>query len=211
MAEFEVEIVLEGPDFQSEKPVAAVAKKSDPQLLDQLRVQLQPISGNNHDVAAQKLSNEAVDGGGTGNRTERTRSFRLPFLRELKKSRRLSYIKDLENDNKRSSERSSTDYTESIEMFQSPTPMDEEEGRDLGTYKVGHLIKTSQTRGETSIPGNSRQRKFRLTHDSLEYLQNFSHVSYLQPSTCSYQHFQAKKLFLDGRDFAVWIKSIVKI
>lgn len=58
-------------------------------------------------------------------------------------------------------------------MVQSPTPLVED--KSLGTIKIGNLIKTSQSRGKSST-GPSRQRKFRLTRESLDYLQTFSHV-----------------------------------
>lgn len=57
-----------------------------------------------------------------------------------------------------------------------------EEDVNLGqdqVLKIGTLIKTSQTRGKKANPGPSRQRKFRLTSESLDYLHTFSHVSFV--------------------------------
>lgn len=45
--------------------------------------------------------------------------------------------------------------------------------------KSGQLLKTSRSRMEGSKPGPSRFRRFRLTEESLEYFQQFSHVSQL--------------------------------
>jgi hypothetical protein len=42
--------------------------------------------------------------------------------------------------------------------------------------KIGSLHKTSQSRRPNSEPGPTRQRRFRLTPESLEYFQHFSHV-----------------------------------
>lgn len=72
-----------------------------------------------------------------------------------------------------SSDRNS--YVETtIEMTQSPTPFVEDKSLG-GAIKIGNLVKTSQSRGKNST-GQSRQRKFRLTRESLDYLQTFSHV-----------------------------------
>ena len=43
--------------------------------------------------------------------------------------------------------------------------------------KIGNLHKTSQSRRTDAEAGPTRQRRFRLTAESLEYFQQFSHVS----------------------------------
>ena len=43
--------------------------------------------------------------------------------------------------------------------------------------KKGHLHKTSQSRKPDAEVGPTRPRRFRLTPESLEYFQQFSHVS----------------------------------
>ena len=41
---------------------------------------------------------------------------------------------------------------------------------------MGTLHKTSQSRRDNAVPGPTRHRRFRLTPESLEYFQQFSHV-----------------------------------
>ncbi len=47
-----------------------------------------------------------------------------------------------------------------------------------GVFKIGNLLKTSQSK---TNQGTTRLRKFRLTCESLDYFQTFSHVSMYTP------------------------------
>ena len=54
--------------------------------------------------------------------------------------------------------------------------------------KVGNLHKTSQSRKTNAEPGPTRQRRFRLTAESLEYFQQFSHVRVRQRFELPFVH-----------------------
>ena len=59
-------------------------------------------------------------------------------------------------------------------------PSFSKDDQEVTVLKVGVLFKTSQGREGDSRPGPTRQRRFRLTEEALEYLHHFSQVS-----TCS--------------------------
>ena len=48
----------------------------------------------------------------------------------------------------------------------------------------GHLMKTSRGRYKGATPGQTRQRRFRLTEEALEYFQQFSQVSWIHTHHC---------------------------
>jgi len=84
----------------------------------------------------------------------------LPFLREISAFRKGAHA-------------ARGSITDTIEALASPASEDYSFGEEL---KSGHLTKTSQSKGKKSTPGISRERKFRLTPQSLDYLHTFSHV-----------------------------------
>ena len=49
---------------------------------------------------------------------------------------------------------------------------------------MGTLHKTSQSRRDNAVPGPTRHRRFRLTPESLEYFQQFSHVRNSLETSC---------------------------
>ena len=57
------------------------------------------------------------------------------------------------------------------------------DAQPLEAIKSGVLMKTSRSRREGSKSGPSRERRFRLTEEGLEYLQPFSHVRCAWKST----------------------------
>lgn len=106
-----------------------------------------------------------------------------PSLQKLsvpRPSKNLPYIQELAALRQRSIQPTPSEHPEyaSETMEVSPSPMTEEDPGLSRVLKSGNLIKTSKSRATgKAAHGVSRQRKFRLTRDSLEYLQNFSHVS----------------------------------
>lgn len=86
----------------------------------------------------------------------------------------LSFIKEL------AATRKGVTYEEDA-VEETPTPSEENPYIVVSrALKTGHLVKTSKSIGKKSTPGNSRQRKFRLTNEALEYLHTFSHVSLMR-------------------------------
>lgn len=125
---------------------------------------------------------------------------KLPFIREILSSRR----RRTSSDSKQSSSQPSRSDGNEVSTEYIPSPHDYDEGEEVGgagstrvseitgsradlreCIKSGQLLKTSRARSEGSKPGPTRLRRFRLTEEALEYLQQFSHVSPLCPS-CVY-------------------------
>ncbi len=80
----------------------------------------------------------------------------------------------------------SRDYKETIEMSklqtQTPStssPVQDDPFRSSTVLKEGTLMKTSQSKSKNSSHGHPRPRKFKLTSQSLDYLQTFSHVRWM--------------------------------
>lgn len=90
----------------------------------------------------------------------------------------LTFIKELAATRKVAINRLSSTFDETPDT-QSPMVEENPYAAVSRALKTGNLIKTSQSAGNKSksAPGHSRQRKFRLTNEALEYFQNFSHVS----------------------------------
>ena len=122
---------------------------------------------------------------------------RLTFITELHRSRNQSIFRAHKNENnplsfsnpETTASTQSTQALAAAENRRSTTSTDtatqgilDEYG--AGVIKVGLLIKTSKgrssgSRGESSVnirPGITRQRRFRLTEEALEYFHYFSQV-----------------------------------
>lgn len=65
-----------------------------------------------------------------------------------------------------------------LEYSESGLRASESEQLPEDVLKKGNLTKSSQHRRNDPRPGPKQKRKFRLTAESLEYLQPFSHVSF---------------------------------
>ena len=100
------------------------------------------------------------------------RRLTLPSIAELTDlSRKLSTFRD-QSFNRSANSASGAEF-----------PSFSKDDQEVTVLKVGVLSKTSQGREGDSRPGPTRQRRFRLTEEALEYLHHFSQVS-----TCSQGH-----------------------
>ena len=108
---------------------------------------------------------------------------RLPFITELHRSRRRTPSQDIT-----STTIPNPAVTAAFLSEFTNADMLDKGGYCEGALKTGVLSKTSIGRREGSRPGPTRQRRFRLTEEALEYFHQFSHVSNLISSATIYRH-----------------------
>ena len=113
---------------------------------------------------------------------EPVQKLRLPFITELHLSRKRSIFKGRSNN--RSLNFSNPAAVTVLEFpnrtLSTDTVTQDTDEYGAGVLKVGLLSKTSKGRSSkenTIRPGLTRQRRFRLTEEALEYFHHFSHVS----------------------------------
>ena len=128
-----------------------------------LKIELQPFASCDiYNLATSQQGHVQTEHG-------KRRRPTLPFVLELKLSRKLTIFRD------QSFNRSTSFSNSALAGVEFPSFRDEQE---VGTVlKSGVLFKTSLGREEDSRPGPTRQRQFRLTEGALEYLHPFSHVN----------------------------------
>lgn len=118
---------------------------------------------------------------GTSSEFEPVRRLRLPFITELHRSRNKSIHRG--RSNSRSKRISTTVPAPEPQPNRKSTASTDTAAQGIDEYgadvlKVGLLTKTSKGRSENSIrQGLTRQRRFRLTEEALEYFHYFSQVS----------------------------------
>ena len=111
---------------------------------------------------------------------------RLPFITELHRSRQRTPSQDVAIVT--STIIPNPEVTAVLLSESTYVDMLDKGGHCEGALKTGVLSKTSIGRREGSRPGPTRQRRFRLTEEALEYFHQFSHVSNLISSATIYRH-----------------------